>query len=271
MNNSSQKNKTSFNFIRSKNWKLYIILTLLFSIKVFSQYEIPKKPDFIPPIIDSTKTLSDSEVNELAIKLKNYSDTTSTEIFVMLLNTTHNQEIKKYATDLGQKWQIGQKGKDNGIILLIAKEDRQTAIQTGYGVEHLLTDAMSRRIIDQEINPYFKKGQFYNGIDNGITSIFEVLKGEYKQTKNNNKGSSFPIILFVIIVIFLIILSRRNRNGGGGSGGRYSGPDLADMIILSRMGRSGGFGSGSFGSGGSFGGGFGGGGSFGGGGASGGW
>lgn len=249
----------------------FAILLLLHNIG-WAQFDIPNKPSFIPPIIDSTKTLSNSELKNLESKLIKYSDSTSTEIFIMIVNTTHGQEISRYATDLGQKWKIGQKGKDNGIVILISKNERQTTIQTGYGIEHLLTDALSRRIIDTEINSYFKKGQFYNGLNNGLDVIFQVLVGEYSNQKTDN-NSPLPLLIFLIVFIIIIILASKNKNNrnGGNGPGSFRGPDLGDIIILSRMGRnSGGFGGGFGSSGGGFGG-FGGGGSFGGGGATGSW
>lgn len=265
------------NKISYSNWFFRFYMTLLLisiSNFGFAQLHIPKKPSFIPPIIDSTQTLSEIQKQQLFDKLKNYSDSTSTEVLVMIVSTTQGEDIARYATDLGQEWKIGQKGKDNGIIFLIAKDDRKMTIQTGYGIEHLLTDALSRRIIEQEVKPEFKESRYFEGIDNGITAIFKVMKGEYKGTpKKNNQNDSLPIAVFVIIfVIIIILLSKNKGNGRGGNG--IGGPSLLDMIILSNMGRSsgGGFG-GSFGSGSSGGGfgGFGGGGSFGGGGASGGW
>ena len=253
--------------------KLVLLFALLFGLVSQAQLKIPEKPSFIPPVIDSTNTLSSQEKEDLYKKLAVYSDSTSTEMFVMIVSTTQGEEIKRYATDLGQKWKIGQKGKDNGIILLIAKEDRKMAIQTGYGVEHLLTDALSRRIIETIIKPNFKQDQYYQGIDEGTNAIFRVLKGEFKNDKSKKEGSIIPILLVIGFVVIFLIIASKNKGKGGNSGG-FGGPDLMDIIILSSMGRSGGgFGSGGFGggsSGGGFGG-FGGGGSFGGGGASGSW
>ncbi len=250
---------------------LLIVSLLLLHQLGFSQYEIPKKPSFIPPIIDSTKTLSNTEINNLYEKLKVYSDSTSTEIFVMIVATTQGQDISKYGFELSEKWQIGQKGKDNGIVFLIAKDDRKMNITTGYGVEHLLTDALSRRIIEQVVKPYFKENRYYDGIDNGANAIFKVMKGEYKNDKSSNEDSFLPILIFIVFIIILMIIISKNKNNGGNSGG-FGGPDLADIIILSRMGRGGGSFGGGFGGGSSGGfGGFGGGGSFGGGGASGDW
>lgn len=250
--------------------KLVLFIALLIGVVSQAQLKIPAKPSFIPPVVDSTNTLSIQEKESLYKKLAIYSDSTSTEMFVMVVSTTQGEDIARYATDLGQKWEIGQKGKDNGIILLIAKDDRKMTIQNGYGVEHLLTDALSRRIIESVIKPNFKENNYYEGIDEGTNAIFRVLKGEFKNDKPKNEGSFLPIlIIFAFVIIFLIIASKNKGKNGGNSGG-FGGPDLMDIIILSSLGRSSGgsFGGGS--SGGGFGG-FGGGGSFGGGGASGSW
>ena len=252
--------------------KLVLLFALLLGFVSQAQLKIPEKPSFIPPVIDSTNTLSSQEKEDLYRKLAIYSDSTSSEIFVMIVSTTQGEDIARYATDLGQKWKIGQKGKDNGIVLLVAKDDRKMTIQTGYGVEHLMTDALSRRIIETVLKPNFKQNQYYQGIDEGTNAIFRVLKGEFKNDKSKSEGSILPIILVIAFVIIFLILASKNKGNSGNSGG-FGGPDLMDVIILSRMGRGGGFGSGGFGggsSGGGFGG-FGGGGSFGGGGASGSW
>jgi len=171
-----------------------------------------------------------------------------------------------------------QKGKDNGVLLLVAVDDRKLTIRTGYGVEHLLTDAYSRRIIEQVIKPEFIQGNYYRGIDKGTTYIIKALNGEFKAEPVQESGDSGFIIIFIIffIIILFIILSNRNNKGGGYR--TNSTGSIFETIILSNSGRggfsggefggsSGGFGGGSSGG---FGGGFGGGG-FGGGGASGSW
>jgi len=250
------------------------ILLFIFFVQIsFAQtLYIPKKPTFIPPIIDSTNTLTPNQKDQLYQNLKKYSDSTSTEILVMIVPTTQGETVARYATDLGQKWQIGQKEKDNGIVFLIAKEDRQMTIQTGYGIEPLLTDALSRRIIEEVVKPEFKQGNYYEGIDQGTQAIYQVLKGEFKNDSTSEDLGWLPLILFIFFVIFIIIIISKNKNNGGNTGNFGGGSGLDDFIILSRMGRGGSFG-GDFGGGSSSGGwgGFGGGGSFGGGGASGSW
>ncbi|MGK0446628.1 MAG: hypothetical protein ACJA2M_000397 [Polaribacter sp.] len=238
-----------------------------------AQFKIPEVPKKQTSVYDYSKLLSSSEVRTLEQKLIRYSESTSTQIVVIVINSTNGEDINYVAANWGEKWRIGQKDKDNGILLLLAKGDRKVAIQAGRGTEGVLTDLMSKRIIESLIIPEFKRGSYYKGLDKGTDGIFEVLTGEFKENrkpKSKNKGKGFSGV-FIFIVIILLFIIFRNK-GGGRNGGRRTGSGaLLDIIILSSLGRSGGFGSSSSGgSSGGFGGGFGG-GSFGGGGASGGW
>ncbi|WP_149304925.1 TPM domain-containing protein [Pareuzebyella sediminis] len=256
---------------------LLVALCCCFGI-VHAQFEIPGKPSEQTSVYDYIDLLSDGQEKALEQKLIRYSDSTSTQIVIAIISSTEGENINYLGAQWGQKWGIGQEGKDNGILVLLARDDRRIAINTGYGVEGSLTDALSRRIIENIILPQFRQDNYYAGLSDGADAIFKVLNGEFKEDRTLNDGQGFPLaplLPFIIFIVILIILSRRNRRGGGGSGGKSRGLDIWDMIILSNMGRSsgsGGFGSGGFGggSGGGFGGGFGGGG-FGGGGASGGW
>ncbi len=256
-----------------------VFFILLFTYSCWGQFQIPEKPQKETSVYDYISLLSGTQKTALEQKLIRYSDSTSTQIVIAIIASTEGENITYLGAQWGQKWGIGQKGKDNGVLILLATNDRKIAINTGYGVEASLTDAMSRRIIESIIIPEFKRGDYYSGLNKGADSIFQVLTGEFKEdrTFETNDGLSLRAFLpFLIFFIILIILSKRNKgNGRGGNGGRRKrGLDLWDVIILSNMGRSGGSGGfgggGSFGGGGGFGGGFGGGG-FGGGGASGGW
>ena len=245
----------------------------------FAQFQIPEKPQLETSVYDYINLLSESQKNSLEQKLIRYSDSTSTQIVMAIIRSTEGENITYLGAQWGQKWGIGQAGKDNGILVLLAKDDRKIAINTGYGVEGSLTDAMSRRIIENVIIPQFKQDDYYSGLNNGADAIFQVLNGEFQEDRTFDDNPGFPFEAFLPIIIFIVILiilsSRNRRNKGGRGGGKKSGLDLWDIIILSNMGR-GGFGGGrsggGFGSsgGGGFSGGFGGGG-FGGGGASGGW
>ena len=270
-----------------KHFKIVLFLVGFFFVhSLFAQgFEIPKKPDFQTSVYDYIGLLSPTEKASLEQKLIQYSDTTSTQIVVAIIKSTEGEYINYLATNWAQKWEIGQKGKDNGVFMLLAKDDRKITIQTGYGVEHLLTDFMSRRIIENDIIPQFKKGNFYAGLDKGSDAVFKVLNGEYQGERQEQSQGFDPsfIIFFIILIIFFLLLSRGNRGNGRGGRRNYrndrTSRDILETIILSNAGRGGFGGGGIFGGGssgggsfggGGFGGGFGGGG-FGGGGATGGW
>lgn len=264
---------------------LILLLSFTYFHNVEAQYTIPEVPKFQTSVYDYVNLFSPLQKSNLEQKLIRYSDTTSTQIVIVTIPSTEGENIQYLGAQWGQKWGIGgSKEKDNGILILLAKNDRKIGINTGYGVEHLLTDALSKRIIDRDIIPYFKRNDYYGGLNRGADAIFEVLNGEYQGTRKSS-GNGAPVFLvfllmFFVFIIFIIAISK--HKGGGKGGGNRSGSDsLLEAIILSNMGRGsyrrsssssggfGGFGGGSSSSGG-FGGGFGGGG-FGGGGASGGW
>ena len=257
-----------------KNIIIAVFLGFFFVCSSYAQYKIPEIPKKQTSVYDYSKLLSSSEARSLEQKLVRYSDSTSTQIVVIIINSSNGEDLNYLASKWGEKWGIGQKGKDNGIVLMMAKGDRKVAIQAGRGTEARLTDLMATKIVELRIIPEFKRGDYYSGLDKGTDGIFEVLTGEFKETRkrksNKKEKGLFGVIPFVIIIILFIIF----RNKGGGRGGRRSGTDaLLDILILSSLGRSGGgFGGGSSSSGGFGGGGFSGGfGGFGGGGASGSW
>lgn len=259
--------------------KANILLLFLCCHCVFAQFQIPDKPatEEQTSVYDYIKLLNPSQKSSLEQKLLRYADSTSTQIVVAIIGSTEGESITYLGAQWGHAWGIGQANEDNGILILLARNDRKIAINTGYGIEATLTDALSKRIIENIIIPEFKKGDYYSGLDKGADAVFQVLKGEFKEDRDfSKKGTKFRYILpfIVFIVIMIVLWSNKNNNGGnGGNRGRRGGLDPWDMIILSNMGRSSGSSGGSFGggfSGGGFGGGFGGGG-FGGGGASGGW
>ncbi len=238
--------------------------------------QIPPKPNKIYPVIDYADMLSTSEEEFLNSKLINHYNNTSTEILIITINSLEGANENMVAAKIGEDWGIGEKEKDNGIVILVSKKDRKISIQNGYGTNIYLTAGIAKQIITNDITPYFKQGNYYNGIDNGINSIFQALAGKYNdKPKQEEEPSISPIAIFLIILIIIYFFSKSGNNKGNGNGGekyrRHSGPSPID-IILSGTGRSSWGGSGGFGGGSSGGfGGFGGGGSFGGGGASGGW
>jgi uncharacterized protein len=184
-------------------------------------------------------------------------------------------DISDYAFQLGEKWGIGGKGKDNGLLILAAMEDRKVFIATGRGLEGAIPDALAKRIVNDMILPNFKAQAYYQGLDQATDMIFKLASGEYTaedmDSEGNNVGAIIFILFFILLFVVLPIIKNR-RDNNNHMGGRGGGVDFWTTLLLANAlggsGSSGGFGGGS--SGGSSFGGFGG-GSFGGGGAGGSW
>lgn len=263
----------------NSKFSILLLFTFLlsFSIDAVAQLNVPPKPKEETSIYDYADMLTASEEQMLEQKLISYADTTSTQIVIATIESLQGEYIGLYAPKWAQEWGIGMEKEDNGLLILLSKEDRKIWITTGYGLEEYLTDFTSKDIIENIILPEFKNANIYGGLDKGTTAIFQVLDGSFEGSPvQSNKSTGIPvnlIIMGIFFIIFLISLAKKNKNNNGGPGSRGGmGSTILDAIILSSLGR-GGFGGGSFGggsSGGGFGGGFGGGG-FGGGGAGGSW
>jgi len=254
-----------------------LLIGLFFGPQLWAQFDIPPVPSKQTSLYDYYGLLDPQQQSALENKLVRYSDSTSTQIVIAIISSTEGEYINYLGAQWADQWGIGQAKEDNGIFILLARDDRQIGINTGYGIEPYLTDALSKRIINRDIIPFFKQNDYYGGLDRGTDAIFEVLTGTYQGTRQSSGNGGFPVVFIIILIVFIIIIIALSKSkGGGGSGGRRArSGGLLEAIILSNMGRgsysrgSGSFGGGGF-SGGGFGGGFGGGG-FGGGGASGGW
>ncbi len=268
------------------NWKKVLSITLMAMLSfvqiIVAQYDakdFPPTPN--PPRIvnDLAGMMTAEQVQQLESQLVQFDNETSTQISVVTVTSIGNYEVAQYATELAHRWGIGNKGKDNGALIFVAKNERKINISVGYGLEGVLTDALAGVIIRDEITPEFKNGNYYLGIQNGVNAIIDITKGEYKQDKKAEQegGGILIVILIIFIVILIMIFSKKGNNNGGGNYMSRRGSDFITGAILGSI-LSGGRGSGGFGgsSGGGFGGssgGFGGfgGGGFGGGGASGSW
>jgi uncharacterized protein len=258
--------------------KPILFLILFFQVVSGMAQDFPPAPN--PPrlVNDLTGTLSASEVEQLEKKLYAYSDSTSTQVTIVLLGSVGPYDISDYAFQLGEKWGIGGKGKDNGILILAAMEDRKIFIATGRGMEGAIPDALAKRIVTDMILPNFKMEAYYAGLDQATDMIFKLASGEYKADEVLSDGNSGGAILVILLLVFLFVilpLIKNRKDNNNHMGGRGGGVDFWTTIMLANMlgggGRSSGGGSfGDFSSGGGSFGGFGG-GSFGGGGAGGSW
>ena len=192
--------------------------------------------------------------------LRDFEKSDSTQIVVLTIPSLENEALEDFSLKVFGDWKVGQAGKDNGALLLIAKQERKIRIEVGYGLEGRLTDLLSGRIIDNEISPRFKQGDFDGGVVSGVVAMAEAVRGEYTgtgQTNSNRKKKSNPFGLIFLLFFLGPLLSRlggRRSSRSRRSGIYFGGPFIG--------GGGGGFGGGGF---------SGGGGGGGGGGASGGW
>jgi uncharacterized protein len=265
---------------------LNLLIVALITVQAINAVaEIPEKAN--PPrlVNDFAGVFNRQEVEQLEQKLVQYANETSTQIVVVTVKDLDGYDISDYSFRLGEKWGVGQKGKNNGVVIVLkpktGQESGRVFVAIGYGLESIIPDATAnRQIVDYEMVPRFKEGDYFGGISNGINVIMRLAKGEFtadqyaqSKKKEQKKGSLFGLVIIIIIILLFISRGRRNRFYTPGS----AIPWWLALTMLN-SGRSSGSGSwggfsggGGFGSGG--GGGFGGfgGGSFGGGGAGGSW
>ena len=242
---------------------LWVFLALLFVLCSTISAAETKIPKLEQRISDFTNTLSFQEWQQVDHLLKSFEDSTSTQVVVLMVNTLEGESIEEYANKAFAQNKIGQAKKDNGVLLVIAKQDHAIRIEVGYGLEGTLTDAITSQIIRQEITPYFKSDNYFGGIVTGVDAIMRATAGEYHADSKGKRAPAASAGLVVIIFIFVMFvllpfMSSRRRSIIGSSGHSY----------YSGWGYGGGFGGGGFGGGGGF---SGGGGMSGGGGASGSW
>lgn len=258
------------------------ILSILFCLVVgLSVAQIAPRPN--PPKLYNNLSkefpnfLNPSQAAQLEEKLEVFSNETSNQICVVVIDDLNDYDASQYAFELGTAWGIGQKDKNNGIVILIKPTGgaggRDLFIAIGYGLEGAIPDLATKRIREKEMYPYMKQGDYYTALDKGTDVLMQLAKGEI-DVKNYTRGSGRETsggMTAIIIIILVIILLRAIFGGGRGGGGRtfssHGSAFLLGSLLGGRGGSGGGFGGGS--SGGGFGG-FGGGG-FGGGGSGGSW
>jgi uncharacterized protein len=159
-------------------------------------------PVFSGHVVDLTKTLSASQQSELAEKLSNYQETKGSQIAVLLVPTTQPEAIEQYAIRVVDAWKVGRKMIDDGILVLIAKDDRNMRIEVGYGLEGAVTDLYAKRIVSEIMTPYFKQGDFAGGIDAATNQLIGLIDGEPLPAPTKQHGNTdqlegmMPLLLF---------------------------------------------------------------------------
>lgn len=248
------------------------LFLLFFLIPALSNAQnIPDQPT--GHVNDYANMLSSSEQQRLETKLRSYRDTTTTVIAIATINSLEGRNIQQVGTELFNRWNIWEGDKNNGVLILIAKQERRMRIDVGYGLEGAIPDVMAGRIIRDVLNPNFKEGDYYAGLDRATSILIDLARGEFQgELTENQRGSGgddmASFIVFLLFMAFVIYAS--SRKGGDKNGGkrrRTMGPGGFIFLGGGLGGSGGGFGGGGGGFGGFGGGGFGGGG----GGASGGW
>ena len=159
--------------------KYLLFLFLSTSLTAFAQ---PDVPFLSGRIVDEAGVLSDNTIELLELQLKAHEDSTSNQLVVLVISSLKDEILEEYSLKVAETWQIGQKGKDNGVLLLVAIDDRKMRIEVGYGLEGDLTDALSNRIIRNELAPNFRQGDYDQGIVDGVDAIIAAIEGSYTST-----------------------------------------------------------------------------------------
>jgi len=293
--------------MKIKNYQtIFLLIGFVFWSKISSAQDYVTIPELKSIVTDLTGTLSSGDAGYLENKLRQFESQKGSQIAVLIVATTQPEEIEQYAIRVAEKWKLGREDIDDGILLLVAKEDRKVRIEVGYGLEGAVPDIYGKRIIENIIIPAFRGGQFASGIDQGVDALIKLADGEdlpvvTKATSAKRKGGRNSLgMIFVLIFIASIVSSLSKKKGfkvliavvvavvvwfifssiafgiitlvismfmGIGNSGRSGGRYYGGGFYGGGIGSGGGFSSG----GGGFGGFSGGGGGFGGGGASGGW
>ncbi|MBZ4219178.1 MAG: TPM domain-containing protein [Chlorobium sp.] len=237
---------------------LFVLIALL-QFMPFSSLMAIDVPALSGRVNDYGAMISAPVKAELETRLQQLEAAESTQIVILTIPSLKGEPVENFSIRVAEAWKIGHKGSDNGVLLIVSRDDHKVRIEVGYGLEGRLTDLLAGRIVGDEIAPDFKAGQFDAGFTKGVSSIIAAVHGEYKakpRADKNGKKPSFPLLFSILFFFYLISQIFRGHRGGPMANG--------------------GFGGGIFGGGGSFGGGGGGGfggggGGFGGGGASGDW
>lgn len=183
---------------------------LIVNVSLLSEVAVP---ELVSRVTDQTGTLTSSETTELENILESFEKTKGSQIAILVVPTTEPESIEQYSIRVVEKWKLGRKKVDDGVLLLVAKNDRKLRIEVGYGLEGALTDAISKRIIEEIIKPEFKKGNFYEGMHQGIGQIIKVINGEslppppaWSDSKDSSDiGDRGSIIFGIFLLIFFTI------------------------------------------------------------------
>lgn len=225
--------------------RLLILSMLLIVCLALAAYASSDIPILTQRVNDFAQMLSRGEAIQLETILKQFEDSTSNQLVILTLSSLEGSDLEDFSIKVFEKNKIGQAKKDNGVLLLVVKGERLIRIEVGYGLEGVLTDALSSRIIEREIKPAFKEGEFFEGFLSGVSAIIQATAGEYQGNRRKTDSDSIPSIVYLLLLFFLfgwpaILRKSRFKNkgwsyhsgwgigsggwrGGGGFGGGWSG------------------------------------------------
>lgn len=223
--------------------KLTFLFVLAFCLNIWAQ-NIPEKPNPARFVNDFAKILSESEIATLEQKLRNYQDSTSNQFAVVTVSSLDNYDIESYSYALAKSWGIGQKEKNNGLLILIAPNERKMRIEVGYGLEGAIPDAVCKQIIREVMKPYFKQQNYYAGVDEATNYLIKYASGEYKADPKAEKGiSAIWIIVFIVIILLLSFISKYQRAKSSHIGGALDFWTILSLMSMNDRHNRGGGGS----------------------------
>lgn len=240
--------------------KIRFYFLLLLSTALFGQ-KIPDAPSPMRFVNDFADILDPASEQMLESRLYAYNDSTSTQVVIVTVGSLEGYEVEQVGYKIASTWGIGQKGKNNGLLILVAPAEHKMRVEVGYGLEGTVTDIRSKYIITDLMKPRFKEGNYAAGLDDATKAIIEMLSGSFKRDgtetdkKTGSSGGSFWTVLLILVglVFVFMVFSRGNNKGGNGttfySGGAFYGGGGSSYD--SGGGSSFDFGGGGFGGGGS--------------------
>lgn len=188
-----------------------VALSVFMASDVAYALEVPVAPPLDRPIVDRTATLSDEQITALSTKLQQARQSKNIQLGILMIPTLENEALETYSLKVARQWGVGSKDRDNGVLLLIVKDDRRVRIEVGRGQEGDFTDAQAGRVIRNTLTPAFRDGQYYKGIDDATTQIVEAASGNPdaipQDTAASGTGDTISTIFFLILFFLIPFLS----------------------------------------------------------------
>ena len=175
---------------------LLISISFLFSLHLYAEIQIPELQD---RVMDLTNTLTQEQKVHLADKLKSLESEKGSQLAILIIPTTDGETIEQFSLRVVEKWKLGRSKVDDGILILVAKDDRKMRIEVGYGLEGSLPDAICKRIITEQMRPSFKSGNYYEGLESATESIIKIINGEpLPEPKRTQEKIKNPLLIYSV-------------------------------------------------------------------------